>query len=151
MGRRLTRREYADLYGPTTGDRVHLADTGLVIQVERDFNTYGDEAVFGGGKTLRDGMGQAPGVTAEEGALDFVITNAIIMDPELGIVKGDLGIKDGKIVGVGKAGNPDVMDVTPGLVVSANTDILSVEGMIVTPGGIDVHVHFDCADRKSVV
>ncbi len=145
MGRRLTRREYADLYGPTTGDRVHLADTGLVIQVERDFNTYGDEAVFGGGKTLRDGMGQAPGVTAEEGALDFVITNAIIMDPELGIVKGDIGIKDGKIVGVGKAGNPDVMDVTPGLVVSANTDILSVEGMIATPGGIDVHVHFDCA------
>src|SRR5438034_1337211 len=130
---------------PSACDRVHLADTGLVIQIERDFNTYGDEAVFGGGKTLRDGMGQAPGVTAEEGALDFVITNAIIMDSELGIVKGDVGIKDGKIVGVGKAGNPDVMDVTPGLVVSANTDILSVEGMIVTPGGIDVHVHFDCA------
>src|SRR5713226_3019089 len=145
MGRRLTRREYADLYGPTTGDRVHLADTGLVIEIERDWNTYGDEAVLGGGKTLRDGMGQAPGVTAEEGALDFVITNAIVMDPEIGIVKGDIGIKDGMIVGVGKAGNPDVMDVTPGLVVSANTDILSVEGMIVTPGGIDVHVHFDCA------
>jgi len=145
MGRRLTRREYADLYGPTTGDRVHLADTGLVIEIERDWNTYGDEAVFGGGKTLRDGMGQAPGVTAEEGALDFVITNAVVMDPELGIVKGDIGIKDGRFVGVGKAGNPDVMDVTPGLVVSANTDILSVEGMIVTPGGIDVHVHFDCA------
>jgi urease subunit alpha len=145
MGRRLTRREYADLYGPTTGDRVHLADTGLVIEIERDWNSYGDEAVFGGGKTLRDGMGQAPGVTAEEGALDFVITNAIVMDPELGIVKGDIGIKDGRFVGVGKAGNPDVMDVTPGLVVSANTDILSVEGMIVTPGGIDVHVHFDCA------
>ena len=145
MARRLTRREYADLYGPTTGDRVHLADTGLVIEIERDWNSYGDEAVFGGGKTLRDGMGQAPGVTAEEGALDFVITNAIVMDPELGIVKGDIGIKDGRIVGVGKAGNPDVMDVTPGLVVSANTDILSVEGMIVTPGGIDVHVHFDCA------
>ncbi len=145
MGRRLTRREYADLYGPTTGDRVYLADTGLVIEIERDWNTYGDEAVFGGGKTLRDGMGQAPGVTAEEGALDFVITNAVVMDPELGIVKGDIGIKDGRFVGVGKAGNPDVMDVTPGLVVSANTDILSVEGMIVTPGGIDVHVHFDCA------
>ncbi len=145
MGRRLGRREYADLYGPTRGDRVHLADTGLVIEIERDFNTYGDEAVFGGGKTLRDGMGQAPGVTAEEGALDFVITNAIILDPEIGIVKGDLGIKDGRIVGIGKAGNPDIMDVTPGLVVSANTDILSVEGMIVTPGGIDGHVHFDCA------
>jgi len=145
MGRRLTRRQYADLYGPTIGDRVHLADTGLVIEIEKDFNTYGDEAVFGGGKTLRDGMGQAPGVTAEEGALDFVITNAIVMDPEFGIVKGDIGIKDGRIVGVGKAGNPDVMDVTPGLVVSANTDILSVEGMLVTPGGIDVHVHFDCA------
>jgi urease subunit alpha len=145
MGRRLTRRQYADLYGPTIGDRVHLADTGLVVEIERDFNTYGDEAAFGGGKTLRDGMGQAPGVTAEEGALDFVITNAIIMDAELGIVKGDIGIKNGRIVGVGKAGNPDVMDVTPGLVVSANTDILSVEGMIATPGGIDVHVHFDCA------
>ena len=145
MTRRLTRRQYADLYGPTTGDRVHLADTGLVIEIERDFNTYGDEAVFGGGKTLRDGMGQAPGVTAEEGALDFVITNAIVMDPELGIVKGDIGVKNGRIVGVGKAGNPDVMDVTPGLVVSANTDILSVEGMIATPGGSDVPVHFDCA------
>ena len=145
MTRRLTRRQYADLYGPTTGDRVHLADTGLAIEIERDWNTYGDEAVFGGGKTLRDGMGQVPGVTAEEGALDFVITNAIVMDPELGIVKGDIGIKDGRVVGVGKAGNPDVMDVTPGLVVSANTDILSVEGMIATPGGIDVHVHFDCA------
>ena len=145
MPRRLTRQQYAELYGPTTGDRVHLADTGLVIEIERDFNTYGDEAVFGGGKTLRDGMGQAPGVTAAEGALDFVVTNAIVMDPELGIVKGDIGIKDGVIVGVGKAGNPDVMDVTPGLVVSANTDILSVEGMLATPGGIDVHVHFDCA------
>jgi urease subunit alpha len=145
MARHLTRRQYADLYGPTTGDRIHLADTGLVVEIERDFNTYGDEAVFGGGKTLRDGMGQAPGVTAAEGALDFVITNAVVMDPELGVVKGDIGIKDGRIVGVGKAGNPDVMDVTPGLVVSANTDILSVEGMIVTPGGIDVHVHFDCA------
>jgi urease subunit alpha len=145
MGRRLSRKEYADLYGPTAGDRVHLADTGLVIQIEKDFNVYGDEAVFGGGKTLRDGMGQAPGVTAGEGALDFVITNAVIMDAELGIVKGDIGIKDGKIVGVGKAGNPDTMDITPGLVVSANTDILSVEGMIVTPGGIDVHVHFDSA------
>jgi urease subunit alpha len=145
MARRLTRKEYADLYGPTVGDRIHLADTGLVIQIERDFNVYGDEAVFGGGKTLRDGMGQAPGVTAQEGALDFVITNAVIMDPELGIVKGDIGIKDGKIVGIGKAGNPDTMDITPGLVVSANTDILSVEGMIATPGAIDVHVHFDCA------
>ncbi len=121
MGRRLSRREYADLYGPTTGDRVHLADTGLVIEIERDFNTYGDEAVFGGGKTLCDGMGQAPGVTAGDGALDFVITNAIVLDAELGVVKGDVGIKDGRIGGVGKAGNPDVMDVTPGLVVSANT------------------------------
>jgi len=145
MARRLTRREYAELYGPTVGDRIHLADTGLMIQIEKDFNAYGDEAVFGGGKTLRDGMGQAPGVTAQEGALDFVITNAVIMDPDLGIMKGDIGIKDGHIVGIGKAGNPDIMDITPGLVVSANTDILSVEGMIATPGGIDVHVHFDCA------
>src|SRR5216684_2713521 len=132
MARRLTRKEYADLYGPTVGDRIHLADTGLVIQIERDCNVYGDEAVFGGGKTLRDGMGQAPGVTAREGALDFVITNAVIMDPELGIVKGDIGIKDGTIVGIGKAGNPDTMDITPGLVVSANTDILSVDAVSVT-------------------
>jgi len=144
----MSRKEYVDLYGPTVGDKVHLADTGLVIEIEKDFNApqYGDEAVFGGGKVLRDAMGQKPGDGAADGALDFVITNAIIMDPILGIVKGDIGIKEGYIVGVGKAGNPDMMDVTPGLVVGANTDIISMDpGMIATAGGIDVHVHFDCA------
>lgn len=147
MAKKLTRKEYVDLYGPTVGDRLHLGDTGLLAEIEKDFNanSYGNEAVFGGGKTLRDGMGQAPGVSHEEGSLDFVITNVVIMDPFYGIVKGDIGIRDGKIVGIGKAGNPDTMDITPGLVVSPNTDIFSADpGMIATAGGIDVHVHFDC-------
>lgn len=146
MSKRMTRKEYVDLYGPTVGDKMHLADTGLVIEIEKDYNadTYGNEAVFGGGKTLRDGMGQAPGVSSADGALDFVITNITIMDPYYGIVKGDIGIKDGKIVGIGKAGNPDIMDITPGLIVSPNTHIISGDpGWIATPGGIDVHVHFD--------
>ena len=146
MGKKMTRKEYVDLYGPTVGDRLHLGDTGLLAEIEKDFNadTYGNEAVFGGGKTLRDGMGQAPGVSDKEGSLDFVITNITIMDPFYGIVKGDIGIKDGKIVGIGKAGNPDTMNITPGLVVSPNTDIFSADpGMIATAGGIDVHVHFD--------
>lgn len=143
---KMSRKEYVDLYGPTVGDKMHLGDTGLVIEIEKDYNSdsYGDEAVFGGGKTLRDGMGQAPGVTSFDGALDFVITNITIMDPYLGIVKGDIGIKDGRIVGIGKAGNPDAMKITPGLIVSPNTNIISADpGMIATAGGIDVHVHFD--------
>lgn len=146
MAKRLTRKEYVDLYGPTVGDKMHLGDTGLVIEIEKDYNadSYGNEAVFGGGKTLRDGMGQAPGVDSVQGALDFVITNITIIDPYYGIVKGDIGIKDGKIVGIGKAGNPDTMKITPGLVVSPNTHIISADpGMIATAGGIDVHVHFD--------
>lgn len=147
MARKMTRKEYVDLYGPTTGDRLHLGDTGLLAEIEKDYNAdcYGNEAVFGGGKTLRDGMGQAPGVSDKDGSLDFVITNVTILDPFYGIVKGDIGIKDGKIVGIGKAGNPDTMDITPGLIVSPNTDIFSADpGMIATAGGIDVHVHFDC-------
>lgn len=146
MARKMTRKEYVDLYGPTVGDKLHLGDTGLVIEIEKDYNSdsYGNEAVFGGGKTLRDGMGQAPGVDSLQGALDFVITNITIMDPFYGIVKGDIGIKDGKIVGIGKAGNPDTMEITPGLIVSPNTNIISADpGMIATAGGIDVHVHFD--------
>ncbi|MGN0650426.1 MAG: urease subunit alpha [Oscillospiraceae bacterium] len=147
MAKRLTRKEYVDLYGPTVGDKLHLGDTGLVIEIEKDFNAdaYGNEAVFGGGKTLRDGMGQAPGVTSGQGALDFVITNIVIIDPFYGVVKGDIGIKNGRIVGIGKAGNPDTMKITPGLVVSPNTHIISADpGWIATAGGIDVHVHFDC-------
>ena len=146
MGRSMSRREYAELFGPTTGDRVRLGDTDLWAEVERDLLVPGDECVFGGGKTLRDGLGTHGGMTAADGALDFVITNALIVDAVLGIVKADIGIKDGRIVGVGKAGNPQIMDgVDPGLVVGANTDVRSAEGMIATAGAIDVHVHFDSA------
>ncbi|MDY6354955.1 MAG: urease subunit alpha [Lachnospiraceae bacterium] len=146
MARKMTRKEYVDLYGPTVGDKLHLGDTGLVVEIEKDFNadSYGNESVFGGGKTLRDGMGSAPGTDSVQGCLDFVITNITIMDPCYGIVKGDIGIKNGKIVGIGKAGNPDTMNITPSLIVGANTNIVSADpGMIATPGGIDVHVHFD--------
>ncbi|MEL6816426.1 MAG: urease subunit alpha, partial [Cyanobacteria bacterium J06598_3] len=104
----ISRDRYAELFGPTTGDRVRLADTSLIIEVERDDTVYGDECVFGGGKTLRDGLGMAAGVTAADGALDFVITNVLLVDPVQGIVKTDIGIKDGKIVGIGKAGNPGI-------------------------------------------
>ena len=147
MSMNITRPDYAAQYGPTTGDRIHLADTGLLAEIEHDFTTYGDELVFGGGKTIRDGMGQASKWKARDGALDLVVTNAVIIDPILGVVKGDIGIKDGMIVGVGKSGNPDTMNVTPGLIVSPNTDILSVEGMIVTPGFIDIHPHFDSVQQ----
>ncbi|MEM6283697.1 MAG: urease subunit alpha [Chloroflexota bacterium] len=142
MSLSISRRNYADLYGPTTGDRVRLADTELIIEVEKDFTTYGDEIKFGGGKTIRDGMGQSPTVTREDGALDLVITNALIIDYR-GIVKADIGIRDGRIVGVGKAGNPGIMEgVTPGMVVGASTEVLAGEGKIVTAGGIDAHIHF---------
>jgi urease subunit alpha len=147
MSMKITRPDYAAQYGPTTGDKIHLADTGLVAEIEHDYTTYGDELVFGGGKTIRDGMGQASKWKARDGALDLVVTNAVIIDPILGVVKGDIGIKDGMIVGVGKSGNPDTMNVTPGLIVSPNTDILSVEGMIVTPGFIDIHPHFDSVQQ----
>ncbi len=142
----ISRDRYAELFGPTTGDRVRLADTSLIIEVERDDTVYGDECVFGGGKTLRDGLGMAAGVTAADGALDLVITNVLLVDPVQGIVKTDIGIKDGKIVGIGKAGNPGIMaGVTPNLIISANTDVRAGEGLIATPGGLDGHVHFDSA------
>ncbi len=143
---RINRDRYAELFGPTTGDRIRLGDTSLIVEVERDTTVYGDECVFGGGKTLRDGLGLEPGVTAADGALDLVITNVVLMDPVLGIVKTDIGIKDGKIVGIGKSGNPGIMaGVDPNLVISANTDVRSAEGLIATPGGLDCHVHFDSA------
>ena len=143
---RLSRAEYCELFGPTVGDRVRLGDTDLWAEVEQDLTVYGDECVFGGGKTLRDGLGTNGSATAESGALDFVITGALIVDAVLGIVKADIGIKDGRIAAIGKAGNPDVMDgVHPQLVVGANTDVRAAEGMIVTAGAIDVHVHFDSA------
>ncbi len=143
----VNRKHYGELFGPTVGDKISLADTNLWIEIEKDYNApnYGDEAVFGGGKTLREGMGQSS-IPNSEGALDFVITNVIIMDPIQGIVKGDIGIKEGKIVGIGKAGNPNTMEITPGLIVGPGTDIISADpGMIATPGGIDTHVHFDSA------
>lgn len=144
MSLHIPRQIYADLYGPTVGDRVRLADTDLLIEVEKDYTVYGDEITFGGGKVIRDGMGQSSRATREEanGALDLVITNAIIVD-HWGIVKGDIGIKDGKIVKVGKAGNPDTMDgVDPQLVVGAATEVIAGEHLIVTAGGIDSHIHF---------
>ncbi len=142
MSRPLARRTYADLYGPTTGDRIRLADTGLILEIERDCTVYGDEIAFGGGKTIRDGMGQSSRATRADGALDLVITNAVIVD-HWGIVKGDIGVRDGRIVKVGKAGNPDTMNgVDPELVVGASTEVIAGENLIATPGGIDSHIHF---------
>jgi len=144
MSLTLGRKQYADLYGPTVGDRVRLADTELLIEVERDFTVYGDEVKFGGGKVIRDGMGQSARATAAEGALDCVVTNALILD-HWGIVKADIGIKGGRIVGIGKAGNPDLMaGVSPGMVIGAATEVIAGEGRIVTAGGIDAHIHFIC-------
>src|SRR5919108_351315 len=140
----IPRRQYASLYGPTAGDRIRLADTELLIEIEQDLTTPGDEAKFGGGKVLRDGMGQSASATSESGALDVVITNALIVD-HWGIVKADIGIRGGRIVGIGKAGNPDIMSgVTPGMVVGASTEAIAGEGKVVTAGGIDAHVHFIC-------
>lgn len=142
MSLEITRREYADMYGPTTGDKVRLADTDIMIEVESDATVYGDECKFGGGKVLRDGMGQSPEATRSTGALDVVITNALILD-YWGIVKADIGLRDGKIAGIGKAGNPNLMDgVDSNMVVGAATEVIAGEGLIVTPGGIDSHVHF---------
>jgi len=146
MPRRIERRHYAEIYGPTTGDKVRLGDTGLVLQVERDLASYGDECVFGGGKVLRDGMGQAAGV-ADRDALDLVITNALIVD-WTGIYKADVGVKGGLIAAIGKAGNPDVMaGVTPGMVVGPATEVVAAEGLLLTSGGIDTHIHFICPQQ----
>ncbi|HLL90224.1 MAG TPA: urease subunit alpha [Tepidisphaeraceae bacterium] len=146
MPHRIPRSTYADIYGPTTGDRVRLGDTSLVLQVERDFAHYGDECKFGGGKVLRDGMGQATGVSQAD-ALDCVITNALIVD-YTGVYKADVGIKHGLIAGIGKAGNPDVMaGVTPGMVVGVTTEVIAGEGLILTAGGIDAHIHFICPQQ----
>ena len=139
---KLTKKQYTDLYGATKGDKIRLGDTDLLIEVEKDFLYHGDECVFGGGKTIRDGQAQTPGVTNASGALDFVITNAVVLDPVIGIVKGDIGIKDGKIAGIGKAGNPLVMDgVDRNLLVSACTEATAGEHTICTPGHFDTHIH----------
>ena len=144
MPHRIDRRAYAEMFGPTTGDRVRLGDTELWIEVERDFTVYGEEVKFGGGKVIRDGMGQAQASRAD-GALDTVITNALILD-HWGVVKADIGIRGGRIVGIGKAGNPDVQ---PGvtLIVGPSTEVIAGEGLIATAGGIDAHIHFICPQQ----
>ncbi|MBM3103782.1 urease subunit alpha [Pseudomonas sp. P66] len=140
---RISRRAYADMFGPTVGDRVRLADTELWVEVEKDFTTYGEEVKFGGGKVIRDGMGQGQMLANE--AMDLVLTNALIID-HWGIVKADIGVKNGRIFGVGKAGNPDVQ---PGvtLPIGAGTEVIAAEGKIVTAGGIDSHIHFICPQQ----
>jgi urease subunit alpha len=145
---KISRKQYVDLYGPTVGDRIRLGDTDLVIEIEKDLRVYGDEAVYGGGKTLRDGMGSDSQLTSGGGALDLVITNATIVDPTIGVVKADVGIKDGKIVGIGKAGNPSTMEgVSPNLAVGPATDAVSAEHLILTPAGMDAHVHYICPQQ----
>jgi len=139
---KISRHSYADHYGPTTGDRVRLGDTDIIVEVESDRTVYGDEVKFGGGKVIRDGMGQSSEATRAGGAPDLVITNALIVD-YTGIFKADVAIRDGRITGIGKAGNPGIMDgVTPGMEIGASTEILAGEGRILTAGGIDTHIHF---------
>ncbi|MFT2212079.1 urease subunit alpha [Rhizobium giardinii] len=144
MSYKMSRAAYANMFGPTTGDKVRLADTELFIEVEKDFTTYGDEVKFGGGKVIRDGMGQSQ-VTRAAGAVDTVITNALIVD-HTGIVKADIGLKNGRIVGIGKAGNPDTQ---PGVtvIVGPSTEAIAGEGKIVTAGGMDSHIHFICPQQ----
>ncbi|EAW36615.1 urease subunit alpha [Lyngbya sp. PCC 8106] len=144
MSYRMDRRAYAETFGPTVGDRIRLADTELIIEVEEDYTTYGDEVKFGGGKVIRDGMGQSP-ISREEGAVDLVITNALILD-YWGIVKADIGIKDGKIFKIGKAGNPYIQD-NVNIIIGPATEAIAGEGMILTAGGIDSHIHFICPQQ----
>jgi urease subunit alpha len=144
MSFKIERRAYVDMFGPTTGDRVRLADTDLIVEVEKDFTTYGEEVKFGGGKVIRDGMGQSQAAQAE-GAADTVITNALILD-HWGIVKADVAITHGRIAGIGKAGNPDVQpDI--GIIIGPGTEIIAGEGKILTAGGIDAHIHFICPQQ----
>jgi urease subunit alpha len=143
----MERRAYAETYGPTVGDRVRLADTELFIEIERDLTTYGDEVKFGGGKVIRDGMGQSP-ISNADGAVDTVITNAVVLD-WWGIIKADVGIKDGKIYKVGKAGNPYIQDNVD-IIIGPGTEIIAGEGSILTAGGIDTHIHFICPQQIEV-
>ena len=146
MPHKMKRRHYAEMFGPTTGDRVRLGDTSLILEVERDYTVYGDECKFGGGKTIREGQGQAAGV-GQADALDCVITNALVVDHS-GIYKADIGIKRGLISGIGKAGNPDVMaGVTTGMIVGVTTEVIAGEGLIITAGGLDTHIHFICPQQ----
>ena len=143
-GARMSRAAYAGMFGPTVGDKVRLADTELFVEVEKDFTHYGDEVKFGGGKVIRDGMGQSQARRAD-GAVDTVITNALIVD-WTGIIKADIGLKDGRIVGIGKAGNPDVQSGVD-IIIGPGTEAIAGEGKIVTAGGLDVHIHFICPQQ----
>jgi urease subunit alpha len=144
MSTKLARAAYADMFGPTTGDKVRLADTTLFIEIEKDFTIYGEEVKFGGGKVIRDGMGQSQ-VTRAQGAVDTIITNAVVLD-HWGIVKADVGIRDGRIVAIGKAGNPDIQ---PGvtIIIGPGTEVIAGEGKILTAGGFDTHIHFICPQQ----
>ena len=144
MPSKISRSVYADMFGPTKGDRVRLADTDLIVEVEKDFTVYGEEVKFGGGKVIRDGMGQSQ-ITNRAGAVDTVITNALILD-HWGIVKADVGIKEGKISAIGKAGNPDIQ---PGvtIIIGPGTEVIAGEGKILTAGGFDSHIHFICPQQ----
>src|SRR5207244_7025225 len=144
MSVKMKRAIYADMFGPTTGDRVRLADTDLILEVEKDFTIYGEEVKFGGGKVIRDGMGQSQR-SRSEGAVDTVITNALILD-HWGIVKADIAIKDGRIAAIGKAGNPDVQ-ANVDIIIGPGTEAIAGGGNIVTAGGIDTHVHFICPQK----
>src|SRR6202023_418844 len=144
MPRRMSRTAYAQMFGPTVGDKVRLADTDLIVEVEKDFTTYGEEVKFGGGKVIRDGMGQSQH-SRNEGAVDTVITNALVLD-HWGIVKADIGIKDGRIAAIGKAGNPDVQPNVD-IIIGPGTEAIAGEGNIVTAGGIDTHVHYICPQQ----
>src|SRR3982751_2779451 len=138
---KIKRAVYADMFGPTTGDRVRLADTDLIIEVEKDFTVYGEEVKFGGGKVIRDGMGQSQ-IANRQGAVDTVITNALIVD-HWGIVKADVGLKEGRVAAIGKAGNPDIQpNVT--IIIGPGTEVIAGEGKILTAGGFDTHIHFIC-------
>ena len=147
MSYRMNRRTYADTFGPTVGDRVRLADTAIFIEVEKDYTTYGDEVKFGGGKVVRDGMGQSP-ISREGGAVDLVITNALILD-WWGVVKADIGILDGKILKIGKAGNPYIQDRVD-IIIGPSTEVIAGEGHIITAGGIDSHIHFICPQQIEI-
>src|SRR3954451_16916335 len=143
----INRVKYANMYGPTVGDKVRLADTDLFIEIETDHTVYGDESKFGGGKTIRDGMAQSNTARRHEEVLDFVITSVVIID-HWGIVKADIGIKDGRIVGIGNAGNPDTMDgVDADMVIGASREVHGGGGVIATAGVIDTHIHFICPLR----
>ena len=147
MSLKINRVKYANMFGPTVGDKVRLGDTELIIEVEKDFGTYGDENKFGGGKTVRDGMAQSATATRPEGVLDFVLINLLIID-HWGIVKADIGIKDGRIAGIGKAGNPDTADgVSLNMIIGASTEVHNGAGLLATAGGVDAHIHFICPQQ----